>query len=161
MSHDYKVPAPLAIFYDEFHLVAPGKGHAFNKEHASFGSEIQYNIERLRSLKIRFIASTHQWTKIRKGVRSSFNWFMMNRGALFSSDEQPRLSRFNRKFENLNTDEAMIAFPTKVFTDVMKMPYYGDGEDYGRIIYRGKIRPVKNERESKVKQHESEVEAVV
>ncbi|WP_269634933.1 hypothetical protein [Methanohalobium evestigatum] len=43
----------------------------------------------------------------------------------------------------------------------MKMPYYGNGEDFGRIIYRGKIRHVKSERESKVKPHESDVEAVI
>ncbi|WP_406661575.1 hypothetical protein V7O66_03405 [Methanolobus sp. ZRKC3] len=141
LAHDYKIPVPLSIFYDEFHLVAPAKGHAFDKKHSSFGSEIQYNIERLRSLKVRFIASTHHWHKIRKGVRSSFNWFMINRGGSFSSEEQPKLSRFNKRYEKMSVEDAIIAFPNKTFTDIMKIPYYGEGSDFGYVRYLGKLTP--------------------
>lgn len=139
LAHDYKIPVPLTIFYDEFHLVAPAKGHAFDKKHASFGAEIQYNIERLRSLGIRFVASTHHWTKLRKGVRSSFNWFMINRGGSFSSDEQPKLSRFNKRYEKMSVEDSIIAFPNKTFTDILKIPYYGEGSSFGRIRYIGKL----------------------
>jgi len=141
MAHDYHLPIPLTIFYDEFHRVAPGKGQAYDSRHAAFGAEIQYNIETLRSLKVRFVASTHGWTKLRKGVRSSFNWFMINRGASFTPSEQPKLARFNKKFEKLETDEAIIAFPNKTFTDIMKIPYYGEGWQYGQVHYSGKITP--------------------
>ena len=140
LAHDYKVPVPLSIFYDEFHLVAPAKGHAFSKNHASFGAEIQYNIERLRSLRVRFIASTHHWHKLRKGVRSSFNWFMINRGGSFSSDEQPKLSRYNKLYEKMSVEEAILAFPNKTFSDKMSIPFYGEGSDFGRVRYIGKLQ---------------------
>lgn len=141
MAHDYQLPVPLSIFYDEFHRVAPGKGQAYDSRHAAFGAEIQYNIETLRSLQVRFVASTHGWTKMRKGVRSSFNWFMINRGGSFTSSEQPRLSRFNKRFEKLETHEAILAFPNKVFSDILEIPYYGEGWQYGQIHYNGKITP--------------------
>lgn len=141
LAHDHHLPVPLSIFYDEFHRVAPGKGQAYDSKHAAFGAEIQYNIETLRSLRVRFVASTHGWTKLRKGVRSSFNWFMINRGGSFTSLEQPRLSRYNKKFETLENNEAIIAFPDKVFTDIMEIPYYGEGWQHGSIYYSGKITP--------------------
>lgn len=141
MAHDHHLPVPLSIFYDEFHRVAPGKGQAYDSRHAAFGAEIQYNIETLRSLQVRFIASTHGWTKLRKGVRSSFNWFMINRGGSFTPSEQPKLARFNQKYEKLQVDECIIAFPNKVFTDIMQIPYYGEGWHYGKIHYHGKITP--------------------
>lgn len=144
LAHDYKIKIPLAVFYDEFHLVAPAKGHAFDKKHASFGAEIQYNVERLRSLGIRFIASSHHWYKMRRGVRSSFNWFMINRGSTFPSNEQPKLSRFNRKWEKLATEDCIISFPNKTFTDVIKVPFYGDGHEYGKIRYLGKVTDENN-----------------
>jgi hypothetical protein len=85
LAHDYALPVPLAIFYDEFHKVAPGQGHGLSDKHYKFASVVQLNIERLRSLKVRFVATTQGWTKIRKGVRSSFNWIFARRGAIFSS----------------------------------------------------------------------------
>lgn len=141
MAHDYKLPVPLTIFYDEFHRVAPGKGQAYDSKHAAFGAEIQYNIETLRSLQVRFIASTHGWTKLRKGVRSSFNWFMVNRGGSFTSSEQPRASRYNKRFEKLENHEAIVWFPNKVFSDILEIPYYGEGWHYGKVTYFGKITP--------------------
>lgn len=150
MAHDYYLPTPMTIFYDEFHTVAPAKGHAFDSKHSEFGAEIQYNIERLRSLRVRIIASSQNWNKMRKGVRSTFTWFGINRGANFNSDEQPKLSRFNKKFEKLQTEQSLICFPDKVFTDIITMPFYGDGEDYGTIRYKGKIQS-KEEKEQEQK----------
>jgi hypothetical protein len=66
---------------------------------------------------------------------------MINRGGSFTSSEQPRLSRYNKKFETLENNEAIIAFPDKVFTDIMEIPYYGEGWQHGSIYYSGKITP--------------------
>ena len=136
LAHDYALPVPLAVFYDEFHKVAPARGHGLNEKHYRYGAIIQLNVERLRSLKVRFVATTQAWTKIRKGVRSSFNWLFCRRGANFGNDET-KLQRFNPLFDRLQTDEGIIVFPTRLFTDVLKLPGYGDGEEIGIVRYAG------------------------
>ncbi len=136
LAHDYALPTPMTIIYDEFHKVAPGQGHGLSEKHYRFGSIIQLNIERLRSLKVRFVATSHGWTKIRRGVRSSFNWFICKRGANFAND-QPKLQRFNPLFEKLQTDECVIVYPTKIFSDIVKLPKYEDGEELGTVRYIG------------------------
>jgi hypothetical protein len=135
-AHEYRIKTPLTIFYDEFHTVAPARGHGLSEKHYRYGSVVQLNIERLRSLKIRFVATTQGWTKIKKGVRDCFNWIICRRGASFSSD-QPKLQRFNPLFEKLKTDECIIVYPTKLFSDIIKLPRYDDGESLGRVRYKG------------------------
>jgi len=136
LAHDYAIPVPMAIFIDEFHRIAPSKGNAIDWHQMEMGAAIQHNIETLRSLHVRLIASSHGWMKIRSGVRNSFNWIMPRRGTHFSGD-QSKLYRFNPLFEKLNTDEGIIAFPTKIFTDIIHFPYYNIGEDIGSVRYVG------------------------
>jgi hypothetical protein len=136
LAHEYAVPIPMAIIADEFHRVAPSKGNALDFKQMAMGAIVQHNLERLRSLHIRFVVSTHGWMKIRAGVRNSFNWIMPRRGAHFSGD-QPKLNRFNPLFEKLNTNQGVITFPTKIFTDVINFPLYGVGEDLGTVRYVG------------------------
>ena len=136
LAHEYKIQVPLAIFYDEFHTVAPARGHGLSDKHYKYGSIIQLNVERLRSLKIRFIGTTQNWTKIKRGVRDCFNWLMCRRGACFNND-QPKLMRFNPLFEKLQTDECIMVYPTRIFSDIIKLPKYEDGESLGRVRYIG------------------------
>lgn len=136
MAHDYAIPVPMALFIDEFHRIAPSKGNAIDWNQMVMGAAIQHNIETLRSLHVRLICSTHGWMKIRAGVRNSFNWIMPRRGAHFSGD-QPKLNRFNPLFEKLDTDQGIITFPTKIFTDLIHFPYYEIGEDIGSVRYVG------------------------
>lgn len=136
MAHDFAIPVPMSIFVDEFHRIAPSKGNSIDWKQLVMGAVIQHNIERLRSLHVRFICTTHGWLKIRSGVRNSFNWLMSRRGSQFSGD-QPKLHRFNPMYEKLETDEGIIAFPTKIFTDIIHFPYYEKGEDIGSVRYIG------------------------
>jgi len=136
LAHDAHLDyvTPLSIFFDEFHVVAPAQGHG-EEGVGKVGSIIQLNIEKLRSLKVRFVATTQGWFKIRKGVRSSFNWLLVRRGGYFSND-QPKLQRFNSLFQSLKNDEAVIVYPSRVFSDVMHLPLYPNGEEFGRVRYR-------------------------
>jgi hypothetical protein len=136
LAHDYAISTPMAVFIDEFHRIAPSKHNAIDLKQMAMGGVIQHNIETLRALEIRFVCTTHGWMKIRAGVRSSFNWIFARRGAHFGSD-QPKLSRFNPKFENLNTWNGCITFPTKHFTDPIRLPLYQDGKDLGTVRYVG------------------------
>ncbi len=136
LAHEEAIPVPMSIIVDEFHRIAPSKGNALDFKQFAMGAIIQHNIERLRSLRIRFICTTHGWSKIRAGVRNSFNWIVARRGAHFSSD-QPKLHRFNPKWEKIQTDVGAITFPTKVFTDLIHFPYYEEGKDIGKVKYIG------------------------
>jgi hypothetical protein len=58
----------------------------------------------------------------------------------FPQFDEPKLSRFNPLFQKLQTDQSIIVFPTKLFTDVIKLPAYKEGEKFGRVRYRGVLR---------------------
>lgn len=126
---------PLSIVIDEMHWVAPGHGSSLNDEHTDAGKDVQMNIDTLRSYKVRIIASTQNWRKIRKGVRDAFSWIFIKRGLSFPQDEEPRLSRFNLKWEGLSENELVIAFPKRGYSKIIELPYYGEGEDIGDIYY--------------------------
>jgi len=134
-AHNYRLPIPLSVFFDEFHVVAPSKGHGIVGVD-NVGSLIQLNIEKLRSLKVRFVATSQGWYKLRKGVRDCFSWIMVRRGGYFTP-EQRRLNRYSRNFELLNTDSAIIVFPNRIYSDIVHLPRYPDGEQIGNIRYLG------------------------
>lgn len=136
-AHNYDVPIPMDIFFDEFNILAPGKGHAYSPEHAKFGAVMQYNIERLRSLKIRFIASAQGWTHVRKGCRVHFHWIVAKNGCRFN---EGRLSKYNAIFDKLKCDQGIICYPENYFSDVVNFKYYGNPEDIGQVRYIGSIR---------------------
>ena len=71
-AHNYRLKTPLCLFSDEFHNVAPAQSSALDFKQYQLGAWIQVNVEKLRSLGVRLIASTHGWKKLRPGVRSSF-----------------------------------------------------------------------------------------
>ncbi|WP_269849044.1 hypothetical protein [Methanosarcina horonobensis] len=82
-------------------------------------------------------------------------------GANFPSAEQPKLSRFNREFEKLQPGWAMIVFPNRVFTDKIKLPFYGrPDESIGYVWYIGEIH-AKKRKPSTNKTDISELAAVI
>ena len=130
----------IALFLDELNNIAPSRGQGFSgDQHA--GAILQHNSEQLRSQNVRLVASSHGWRKLRPGIRSSFQFLISLRGANYPSSEQPKLYRFNRLFEKLEPGQAIIAFPTKTFTDKIKIPWYGKGEDIGYVRYIGHLKP--------------------
>jgi len=131
-AHNYEIKTPLTVFYDEFHNVCPTIESALNKRHFNLGAIIQKNVERLRSLKIRFIASTHGMTKIRKGVRTSFNWLIIKRISDTLGIENKRLNEFIPFFNRLQNKECVIVYPERIFSDVIELPYY----EYPHVIVR-------------------------
>ena len=126
---------PTAIFVDEMHWVAPGQGHALNEEHNTAGKWMQLNIDTLRSMGIRIIGATQNWTKIRRGVRQAFSWIFIKRGLAFSVADEWRLSKYSGTFERLATDETIMVLPQRNYSDKMHFPFYGDGRSIGEIYY--------------------------
>jgi len=143
MALDYHMNkvTPMAIFYDEFHNIAPSKGNAATSDIFRYGGDIQLNVEKLRSVGIRFVISCHKWTELRPGIRNSMMFIAAMRGANFPSAEQPKLSRFNRKFEKLEVGQLMIAFPSRTITDPINLPLYPTGRNYGYVFYKGRLTP--------------------
>jgi len=142
LAHRRRIQAPAAIIYDEFHNVCPASGYGF----AGTGKEarlqtqsinlIRQNVQKLRSQKLRLICTTHQWTQLNRGVRASFEWLVPRRGALFTGDE-PRLKDFNPLWRRMQTNECYIVLPDGQFTKSLRLPYYQDGANLGRVLYDG------------------------
>lgn len=150
MALDYHLKGitPMAIFYDEFHNIAPSKGNAATPDIFRYGGDIQLNVEKLRSAGIRFVISCHKWTELRPGIRNSMMFIAAMRGANFPATEQPKLSRFNRKFEKLDVGQLMIAFPNRTITDPLNIPLYPTGKDYGYVFYKGRLMPPERKKKS-------------
>jgi len=134
-AHRFEIKTPLCLIYDEFHNVVPNRDNALDYQQYKAGSFVQYNIEKLRSLKIRIIASTHGMTKIRKGVKTSFNWWILRRISDNVGYEQKKLERFTPLFHTLKNNECIIVFPNKLFSDKIKLPFYGDPDK--KVFYEG------------------------
>ncbi len=137
LAHDYRIITPLAIFYDEFHRIAPSKGHGASMRQERYGGVIQENVERLRSLGVRFVPSTQGWYKLRKGVRDCFSWIMIKRGASFDHDAEKKLGKFTGLFQTLKVNESILVYPTRIFSDILVTDAYGDGEELGTVRYKG------------------------
>jgi hypothetical protein len=135
MAHRYEIETPISLLYDEFHNVVPSQESALDFQHYRAGSLVQFNLEKLRSLDVRIVASTHGFTKIRKGVRTSFNWILIKRISDNMGYEQRKLEKFIPMFHTLKNEEGIIVYPNKIFSDKIKLPFYGDPKK--RVFYRG------------------------
>ena len=134
LARKYQLPVPMAIFIDEAHLIAPSPGIVLNSVHDRAAVWFQRNVEMLRSLGVRIIATTQGWEKIRKGVRSSFGWVFVKRGCNFLSD-RPRLAKFNSQWMLLHDDEWIIVPPDSNFSNPIVVEFYGDGKSLGKVFY--------------------------
>jgi energy-coupling factor transporter ATP-binding protein EcfA2 len=139
-AHDEKIPSPLAIFCDEFHLIAPSQGHGMpGGKHYEVGALVQMNLEQLRGWGVRICATIQGNNKLRKGARNEFPWKIMLNGCAFFRHDEPKLARFNAIWEKLdrNPPQFVIAFPNKAFSDIYTLQYYPRGIEYGHIKYIG------------------------
>lgn len=151
LAQDNKIRAtPLCIMYDEFHIVAPAKGHAINAEQFKLGGKVQFNVERVRSQKIRFIVSVQGLNLLRNGVRIHFKWKWGKQAAFFTDG---KMKRYNYLFEKMPEHEAILIPPDMQYSNSILMPFYGDGAEYGTVTYHGRInkdnnpfRPKKNKK---------------
>lgn len=142
IAHRGGIIRPLSIVYDEFQNVAPSDGYGFalsQKEQRIQRRALNYikkNVQKLRTLGIRLIVTSHEWYQIFKGVRTAFEWVMIRRGANFGGDE-PNLSKFNPRWSRCETGYCYIAYPTREHSNMMALPLYTDGKRLGMIRYRG------------------------
>jgi len=136
-AHNLQIKTPMAMFFDEFHRLCPARiQDAVSGEHYKLGGIIQMNIERLRSLGIRFVASTHGITKMKAAVRSSFQWRLYKRYIGGLSDED-RMKDYKPLLMKLKEDEAIISYPNGTFSDILSLPFYGYFG--GFVEYKGEI----------------------
>lgn len=150
LAHKKKIITPMTIFFDEIHNIAPSNGHAYDHKHTKAGLVVQHNVERLRSMGIRIIGSTQGNYKLRKGVRSCFNWLIVKRGTTFYRGEESKLYDFNPKWGKLDNLQMVIVFPDRVFSNPLKIKFYTRGSDVGVMDYDGEI--VRLEDKEKIKE---------
>ena len=135
MAKSGKLVTPMAIFLDEFQMVAPARGQALNEEHAMGGRWMQRNIDQLRSIGVRIVGAAQSWKKVLTGVRTSFGCIMIRQGSEFTANEMKRLSSVNEKWQALRKNEMVMAFRNRFYSDVIALPTYGDGLDVGDVVY--------------------------
>jgi len=134
MARDGQVCTPLAIFIDEFQMVAPARGQALNVEHGIGGRWMQRNLDQLRSMEIRIVAAAQSWRRVLQGVRTSFGCIMIRQGAEFNNDI-PRLMVANDRWQALGKEDMIFAFRNRFYSDTIRLPTYGDGHLIGSITY--------------------------
>jgi hypothetical protein len=136
LAMEDQLKIPLAIFVDEVHSVAPSQGMAFDDEHMKAAVRFQRNIERLRSAGVRIIGTIQDWTKLRRGVRTSFQWIVIKRGMTFTDRDLPQLAKYNEKWWKIKTEDSVWVFPDRsYFSKYVGIPFYGDGKKKGKVRY--------------------------
>jgi hypothetical protein len=159
VAYDYEIPVPLDIFIDEFQFVCPARHMAKSPEHYSSGMDIIDSLFTMRSLKVRFITATQSWKVINVAARDSFPWMMIRRGAAFADG---KLKRFNDLWERVQEGYCWIVYPSRDYSDnTINLPFYGDGEELGRVFYKGILkvsRPKKKTEPEETEPEETEPE---
>jgi hypothetical protein len=134
MARDGTLPTPLAVFIDEFQMVAPAQGQALSDQHAMCGRWMQKNIDQLRSIGVRIVGAAQSWKRVRQGVRNSFGIIIIRQGAEFTTDIT-RLMKQNEVWQGLPKDGMVVAFRNRMYSDPLLLPSYGDGTAVGTIEY--------------------------
>lgn len=149
MAEGEKIPLPMRYIGDEFHWVCPERNNALDYQHYANGAIIQYDIETLRSMGVGLDLATHQVTKIRKGVRDECKWKAIKPGTYFDY-ENKKLNYYNYLWQAQDNNNIYIADERQRFTPKMTLPFYGDGNEVGKIRYAGKVELLKEGKETKV-----------
>lgn len=142
LALNHNLPRPLCNIYDEFHNVAPARGYGYatsstesRMQNASVNT-IRQCTQQLRAEKIRWVASSHQWTQIQAGVRASFEWIAIKRGAWFPrNQDQEHLAEFNKLWRKTPTNQAYITIPDGYFIGPLNLAFYADGSSLGHVKY--------------------------
>jgi hypothetical protein len=124
---------------DELQSLAPSRTNEINSGHYVAGGKLQFNVERLRSEKIRIGGAMQGWTKVRYGVRSALMWVGAKTGARFTKDE-PTLARFNHLWNNLKVNQLVIVDRNRKWRGILETPFYCDGADLWEVRYYGKLK---------------------
>jgi energy-coupling factor transporter ATP-binding protein EcfA2 len=155
-AHHKKIIVPMALFVDEIHNIAPSNGHSYDRIHTKAGLIVQHNVERLRSMGIRVIGSTQGNSKLRRGVRSCFNWLIVKRGSNFDRREEFTLNNFNKKWAKLKNLQISIVFPNRTFSKLITIDYFPRGswnnmypDGIGIMDYDGEKNPADEQRQAK------------
>lgn len=135
LARDGKIATPLAIFIDEFQMVAPARGTALNEMHNMGGRWMQRNIDQLRSMGIRIVAAAQSWKRVLQGVRTSFGCIMIRQGAEFPANEIKRLAMGNERWQAMEKHEMVFTFRNRFYSEPVSLPSYGDGRQVGKIRY--------------------------
>jgi len=137
LAMEDQLPLPMAIFIDEVHSIAPSQGSGYGEGHAKAAIRFQRNIERLRSAGVRIVGTIQDFTKLKRGVRTSFQWIIIKRGMTFTQRDLPQLAEYNGKWWKLKISESIWVFPDRNFYNrYVKTPFYGDGKKTGMVRYR-------------------------
>ena len=136
-AHKLVLKIPMAIFFDEIHRIAPPKQQANSKELEDIGYAFKLNVERLRSLGIRFIASSHAHTNNRKDVRDCFPWILIKKYTAGFDRNYKKLNDFLPRFRNLDYNKCHISPLDLVFSPEITQDFYPYDEGY--VKYIGKI----------------------
>lgn len=144
MAYDYHLPTPLDVFIDEFQFIAPAKHIAQSYDHYLAGMDVVSSLYTMRSLKVRFVAATQSLKVINPAARDSFPWYIIRRGSIFL---EGKLARFNELWAQIPTNKAFVGLPSKDYgDDRIELPFYGDGEELGIVIYRGVLKVKKKQK---------------
>lgn len=152
-AYNYLLPVPFAVVHDEFQQVAPSTGNELTQYHYKAGAIVQYNIELLRSLRVRFVAGQQNWLKVRPGVRDEFNWYIAKGGADFDYSQQI-MRQYNLAHSRLAKNEAIIWKPDKTYNGKTIIPWYADGRWLGEVRYTGRYLE-KNKRLTTIEEEEA------
>ena len=134
ISKLYILPPDTVLFLDELQHIAPAKGYELNSQHKKAGNMLAHNIDQLRSWGVRVIGMGQDWSKVLKSVRSQFPVLFIKRGVFFYKDD-PHLNKYNERWKVLDDDQFVYVTSRKIFTEPIKHPFYGDGNDIGRLMY--------------------------
>lgn len=135
LARDGEILTPLAIFIDEFQMVAPARGQALSEEHSLGGRWMQRNIDQLRSMGIRIVAAAQAWKKVLQGVRTQFGCIMIRQGSEFPANEIKRLAEGNERWQGMEKHDMVFAFRNRFYSEPVTLPSYGDGKQVGHITY--------------------------
>lgn len=140
-AYDYNVPVPLDIIIDEFQFICPARHLAKSREHYNAGMDVIDSLWTMRSLGVRFVVAAQSWKVINVASRDTFDWILIRRGAEFG---EGKLRDYYPLWCRTPTDAAYLVYPDRNFSDDMiHLPFYGDGRQWGRVWYRGQLSPPK------------------
>lgn len=114
---------PMAIFYDELSDIAPSKTLTQQSSQHNIASVISFNITKLRSFGIRFVAFTQSYHNIYTPVRQSFNWILACRGTYLKWDE-PAIRDYNPLHSKLEIPQAVLWWPDRSFHGVWRFKLF-------------------------------------
>lgn len=126
---------PIAFFFDELQMIAPSKDHALGPAHSAAATDFEYNVDQMRSFRVRIVGAMQQHNRVKTGVRGGIKWWFVKRGAVFHGVK--KLERIQARLDSLGDDETLLWAEEKGYysDELLKFKFYGDGEKYGYIYY--------------------------